>query len=24
VSTDNRHKALWEKYRARPKERVIS
>jgi len=24
VSTDNKHKALWEKYRARPKERVIS
>lgn len=24
VSTDNKHKSLWEKYRARPKERVIS
>jgi imidazolonepropionase-like amidohydrolase len=24
VSTDNKHKALYEKYRARPKERVIS
>ncbi|MGD8319739.1 MAG: amidohydrolase family protein, partial [Gemmatimonadota bacterium] len=24
VSTDNRQKTLWEKYRARPKERIIS
>ena len=24
VSTDNRHKSLYEKYRARPKDRVIS
>ena len=24
VSTDNRQKALYEKYRARPKEKVIS
>lgn len=24
VSTDNKHKALYEKYRARPKERIIS
>ena len=24
VSTDNKHKSLYEKYRARPKDRVIS
>jgi imidazolonepropionase-like amidohydrolase len=24
VSTDNKHKSLWEKYRARPKDRIVS